>query len=66
MSKQTQVKFKTCQHKSICDHEATYGVFRWAPGDTDINMDKPVRVFCGKHKPHCETGTNQRLVKLKR
>lgn len=64
MAKQTKVIVKTCQHSSVCERWATVGVYSWERGQTDVNLDKPVRVFCGQHKPHLHHGQNLRNVKL--
>lgn len=64
MSKQSAPIRKTCQHRSVCAHWATIGVYRWEYGETDVNLDRPVRVFCGRHKPRLHRGQNLRNVKL--
>ena len=52
MSKQTTTELPSqCQHRSQCDRDATWGLYRFAPGQTDVNLDIPARVFCGVHKP---------------
>jgi hypothetical protein len=63
MSRQSSPTLKTCQHPSVCENWATLGLFRWRPGDTDVDLNKPVRVYCGRHKPL--PSPNHRLVKLK-
>lgn len=66
MSKQKNPINKTCQHKSVCDRWATIGLYTWEHGQTDVNLDKPLRVFCGRHKPQLHRGQNLRNVKLLR
>lgn len=66
MAKQRNPIRKTCQHRSVCEHWATIGVYTWEPGQTDVNLDKPVRVFCGRHKPRWfSVGQNARNVPLR-
>lgn len=64
MSKQTKPIYQSCQHKSICEHDATIGTYSWEHGQTDVNLNKPVRVFCGRHKPGLHRGQNLRNFKL--
>jgi hypothetical protein len=63
VSKQTAVIRKQCQDPDACSRDAKFGLYRWRPGDTDVNLNTPVRVFCGKHKP--KPGTCERVAKLK-
>lgn len=64
MSKQTKPIYRNCQRKD-CVRDATIGVYRWRPGDTDVNLDHPVAVVCGPHKPrHIATSSYLRNVKL--
>lgn len=51
MSKQTKPITKQCQHRSQCFRDAVIGVYGWRPGETDVDLDNPIKVFCGKHKP---------------
>lgn len=51
-AKQSKPINKQCQHRSQCSNDAVIGVYRWNEGQTIVNLDKPVRVFCGSHKPH--------------
>lgn len=55
MSKQTNPLRAQCQRRGDswgrCVNEATWGVYRWAHGHTDVNLDRPVAIFCGEHKP---------------
>jgi hypothetical protein len=57
-SKQSKPIDKQCQHPSQCANDAVIGVYRWNHGQTIVNLDKPVRVFCGQHKPRW-TSPNQ-------
>jgi hypothetical protein len=59
MSKQTKPITKQCQHRSQCSRDATIGTYAWSVGDSDVNLDKPLKVFCGQHKPRLRL--NQRL-----
>jgi len=52
MSKQTKPIDKQCQSRTQCSNDATWGVFQFRPGDTDVDLNKPIRVFCGGHKPN--------------
>ena len=64
MTKQTKPIYETCGHPD-CLRDATIGVYRWRPGDTCVNLDKPVAVVCGPHKPtHSSTSSYLRNVKL--
>lgn len=64
--KQTKPIAKQCQHRSQCARDATWGLYTWAGAETDVNLDKPVRVFCGRHKPRLERGQLARNVKIRR
>jgi hypothetical protein len=64
MSKQKTPIKKTCQHSSVCEYWATIGLYRWELGETDVNLDRPVRVFCGRHKPRLNRTQNLRNVRL--
>lgn len=66
--KQTRPIVKQCQSKQQCERDATWGVYNWKPGQTDVDLDRPVRVFCGRHKPRFDirTGEYSRNVKLRR
>lgn len=66
MSKQTKPITKQCQDRSQCERDATWGLYRWEYGQTDVNLDKPVRVFCGPHKPRLHGGTYLRNVQIAR
>jgi hypothetical protein len=68
MAKQTSGNLPfCCQHRSQCDREAIVGLYRYAPGDTDVNLDIPARVYCGRHKPklHLDRTPWLRNVKLR-
>jgi hypothetical protein len=64
MTKQTKPIRKMCQSREACLQGATIGLYSWGHGQTDVNLDKPVRVFCGRHKPRLDRGQNLRNVKL--
>ena len=66
MSKQAKPINTQCQHRSQCFRDATIGVYRWSDGETDVNLDKPVKVFCGQHKPRLFRGQNLRNVRIAR
>ena len=40
---------KQCQDRSQCLRDAVWGLYAWKPGETNINVKKPVRVYCGQH-----------------
>ena len=54
-----------CQHHSQCVRDATIGTYAWGTGETRVNLDKPVRVFCGQHKPTLGRNQNLRNVRLR-
>lgn len=69
MSKQTKPINVQCGARlprgaGRCLNGASIGVFRWADGDTDVNLDKPVAAFCGCHKPRLHRGQLLRNVRL--
>lgn len=64
MSKQTKPINKQCQHRSQCSRDATIGTYTWVDGETDVNLDKPLKVFCGPHKPRLHRGQNLRNVRI--
>jgi hypothetical protein len=64
MSKQSKPIRRQCQHRSQCDRNAVVGVYAWAQGETDVNLDRPVRVFCGRHKRRLSPGELFRNVRL--
>lgn len=54
-----------CQHRSQCIHDATWGVFVWRPGESTVDLTKPWRVYCSRHKPkHHNPGSCRRNVRL--
>jgi len=57
-----------CQSRQQCYREATWGTYNWQPGQTDVDLGRPVRVFCGPHKPRFDirAGDHRRNVKLLR
>lgn len=67
MKQSTPIR-KQCQHRSQCERDAVVGVYRFALGQSDVNLDKPVRVFCSRHKPSFDWRSNEtlRIVKLAR
>lgn len=64
MSKQKIPINKQCQSRQACIHDAAIGMYQWSHGETDVNLDKPMRVFCGRHKPRLRREQNLRNVKL--
>jgi len=46
--------------------DAVIGIYRWNQGETGVNLDRPVMVVCGQHKPRW-TSPNQmhRNVRLR-
>jgi hypothetical protein len=66
MSKQSKPITKQCQHRSQCSRDAIIGVYRWEDGDSDVNLDRPVKVYCGPHKPRLFAGQNLRNVRIVR
>lgn len=69
MAKQTSTSLpKQCQHRSQCDRDAIIGLYRFAPGQTDVDLNIPARVFCGRHKPqlHLDRTPWLRNVKIRR
>ena len=54
----------TCQSKVQCLRDAVWGLYQWKPGDTNVNVKTPVRVFCGQHKPKVDYRVLQRCVRL--
>jgi hypothetical protein len=66
VAKQSKPISKQCQHSSQCSRDATIGVYRWEHGETDVNLDRPIKVFCGQHKPRLFRGQNLRNVRIAR
>lgn len=66
MSKQSKPITKQCQHRSQCSRDAIIGVYRWGDGDSDVNLDNPVKVYCGPHKPRLFSGQRLRNVRIVR
>lgn len=66
MAKQSTPIRKQCQSRFQCSRDAVIGVYRWVDGETDVNLDKPVKVFCGQHKPRLHRGQNLRNVRIAR
>ena len=55
-----------CQHRSQCDRDAKWGTYGWATGETNVNLKRAVRVFCGQHKPRLRPGQLLRNVRIAR
>lgn len=55
-----------CQDRSQCANDATWGVYEWKPGQTTVDpKSKPVRVYCGQHKPkHHSPSSRRRNLRL--
>lgn len=64
MSKQVKPIRRNCQAKD-CVRDAVWGLYRWNPGETDVNLDQPGKVVCGQHKFKLWVGENIRAVKLR-
>lgn len=47
-----------------CVNEAIIGVFAWKAGETDVNLNNPVAVFCGTHKPRLSRNVLLRNVRI--
>lgn len=67
MSKQTKPIRRNCQHEN-CVRDAVIGIYAWAATETDVNLDHPVKVVCGEHKPRFDYRRGQyfRNVRLVR
>jgi len=70
MSKQTNPIKAQCVKRlprgaGRCINDAIIGVYRWMDGDIDVNLDRPVAVFCGCHKPRLNGGQLLRNVRLR-
>lgn len=63
---QCQGRIKRGPSKGRCIENATIGTYQWASGETDVNLDKPVAIFCGRHKPNLSRNVLLRNVKLRR
>lgn len=61
--KQTKPIRHNCQHEN-CVRDAVVGLYAWEPGETDVNLDRPVKVFCGPHKPRLHRDQYLRNVRL--
>lgn len=62
-AKQSKPIRRNCQHGE-CVRDAVIGIYGWNPGDTIVNLDKPLRVVCGEHKPRWDGRYNRRNVRL--
>jgi hypothetical protein len=71
MSKQTKPINAQCQKRlhgrehGRCVNAATHGVYAWGAGETDVNLDRPVIVVCGAHKPQLDNRYHNRIVRLR-
>lgn len=65
MAKQGRPITRQCQSRVQCCRDATVGLYGWAAGASDVNLDKPIRVFCGLHKLRLSPGYNLRNVRLR-
>ncbi len=63
--KQTRPINRQCEHHSQCVRDATIGTYAWVTGETRVNLDRPVRVFCGQHKPNLTHNQTLRNVRLR-
>lgn len=71
MSKATKPIKAQCQGKLTrrehgrCLNDATWGVYAWREGETDVKLDKPRAVYCGQHKPRWDGRYMLRNVRLR-
>jgi hypothetical protein len=65
MAKQSKPIRKLCESRKQCARSATWGVYAWAQAQTDVNLDRPLRVFCGQHKVCLDPGVLLRNVRLR-
>jgi hypothetical protein len=65
MARQTIPIARNCQFKD-CVRDAVIGVYMWDAGASDVDLNRPVRVFCGEHKPKLRLGWRLRNVRLRR
>lgn len=64
---QCQGRIRRGPSKGRCIEDATWGLYAWARGETDVKLDrKPEAVYCGRHVPKLDRRSLLRLVKLKR
>lgn len=66
MAKQSKPINTQCQSRSQCSRDAIVGVYAWSQGDSDVNLDRPIKVFCGEHKPRLNLGQRLRNVRIAR
>jgi hypothetical protein len=66
VAKQSKPISTQCQSRSQCCRDAIIGVYAWSQGDSDVNLDRPLKVFCGQHKPRLFPGQNLRNVRIAR
>lgn len=64
MSKQKNPIQKKCQSNAQCKRAATIGVYTWQYGESDVNLDRPLSVFCGRHKRRLHRDQSLRNVEL--
>lgn len=65
-AKQSKPIRTQCQHRSQCSRDAVIGTYTWAVGETIVNLDRPVKVYCGPHKPRLHLGQRLRNVRIVR
>lgn len=59
-----KARSRQCQHKSQCYRDATWGLYTWKPGETTVNPQTPLRVYCGQHKPKVDSQVRARILRL--
>lgn len=65
MSKLTvPLKVTQCQSRVQCFRDAKWGLYGWSFGETDVNLNKPIKVFCGQHKPRLNRNQLLRNVRV--
>lgn len=64
MAKQKQVIRHECG-KVGCSRLATIGVYSWEEGGMDVDLDKPLTVRCGRHKPKLNRLRRLRNVEIR-
>ena len=63
IGKQTKPIRRTCVWKD-CVRDATIGIYEWMPGETNVDLDRPVAVVCGEHKPRHNRNSYRRNVRI--
>lgn len=64
VSKQSKPIARQCQSRAQCFRDATWGVYAWVGDESDVNLDRPVKVFCGQHKPRLQRSQLLRNVRV--